>query len=57
LDHLVIFNGLEMFRSELAERLATSGVELRLVGKRHLVKGVPAEEGRRAAACADMSCL
>jgi hypothetical protein len=53
LDHLVLSNGLEMLHSELAARLATSGVELRLV----LAAGVPAEERRRAAACPVMRYL
>jgi hypothetical protein len=44
LAHLVLSNGLEMLHSELAARLATSGVEHRPVEKIHLAAGVPAEE-------------
>jgi hypothetical protein len=43
LDHLVLSNGLEMLHSELAARLATSGVELRLE-ERLSAAGGPAEE-------------
>jgi hypothetical protein len=42
-----------MLHSEFAARLATSGMELRLV----LAAGVPAEKRRRAAACPGMSYL
>jgi hypothetical protein len=44
LNHLVLFNFLEMLHSELTPHLATSGMELHLVEKRHLTAVVPAEE-------------
>jgi hypothetical protein len=57
LDHLVLFNSLEILHSELTARLATSGFELRLVEKRHLAAGVPTEERHRTAARPGMSYL
>jgi hypothetical protein len=57
LDHLVLSSSLEMLHSELATHLATSGVDLHLVEKRHLAAGVPAEERHRATVCPAMSYL
>jgi hypothetical protein len=54
MDHLVLSNGLEMLHSELAARLATSVLELRLDEERYLAAGVPPEERRRAATCPGM---
>jgi hypothetical protein len=44
LAHLILSNSLEILHSELAASLATSGVELCPVEKRHLAAGVPTEE-------------
>lgn len=55
MDQLVLSNGLEIVYSELAARLATSWVELRLFEERHLAAGVPAEERRIDAAYPRMS--